>query len=142
MPTTIAYLVTFSVVMGLVGLTTGWVVVGALLGALLGAGYAYLRKKRKIGLGPVWLLIVMALGGFLGPAIDADRHIGAIVCGIAYGWLGFLSDKFTLVLLAALPGLAIGGFLGGPVGCVVGPIATVCLSRLILVSDQNLGTSP
>ena len=138
MPTVVTYVAIFAATTGLIGYTTGLTGMGVVLGALLGGWYGYLRTTKAIGLGPLWLLFVMAVGGLVGPVVDADRHIGAIVCGIVYGWPGFLSDKITRALFAAASGFLIGGLVGGTAGGAAGAIAAVLLFQLL---HSNVGRS-
>jgi hypothetical protein len=84
----------------------------------------------------------MAAGAFLSPAVDADRHVGAIACGIGYGWLGFLSDIITRNLFAAVFGFLIGGLVGGTAGGVSGAIASVLIFQLLHSSVTCLTGRP
>ncbi len=101
MPMRFTYVAMFATTIGLLGLTNGMAVAGTALGAVLGGWYGYLRTTKTISLGPLWLLLVMTIGALMAPAIDGDRHIVAIFMGIAYGWLGFLSDNLTRYLFCS-----------------------------------------
>ncbi len=66
------YVLLFYGTTSLIGFKTGLLVYGLVLGIFLGGWYGYLRATKTIGLGPVWLLFVMATGALLAPAIDGD----------------------------------------------------------------------
>ncbi len=125
----IFYVLLFTGTTSLIGFKTGLLVYGLVLGILLGGWYGYLRATKTIGLGPVWLLFVMATGALLAPAIDGDGPEVAIMLGIFYGWVGFLSETLTKYLFVAVAGFAIGGVIAGTAGCIVGAIVAICFVR-------------